>query len=105
MRSEPALLTDKARAVVKDKHKSLKKTGGSRSADHNRALCTEKKSSARKGKSKGGGNKSQKSATAHSAISKVQDDGGTTGSTGNRKSTNTERTGGKDILSAEKPVI
>ncbi|CAN0017593.1 unnamed protein product, partial [Sphacelaria rigidula] len=65
LRLEPSLLTDKTRAVVKDKFLSLKKTGTSRGSDHNRALFAGNKGSGYRSKKKGGG-KSQKSAAGSS---------------------------------------
>ena len=65
LRFEPDLLTDKTRAVVKDKFLSLKKTGTSRGSDHNRALYAGNKGSGPGSKKKGGG-KSQKSAAGKS---------------------------------------
>ena len=93
LRFEPTLLTDKTRAAVKDKFLSLKKAGGTRSTDHNRALFAGNRSPAPKGKGKGGGGSLQTPATRNDNNSQAQNQHNTTGKSSR---SNTKNTGGKE---------
>ena len=71
----------------------MKKAGGTRSTDHNRALFAGNRSPAPKGKGKGGGGSLQTPANGNGSNSQAQNRSNTTGKS---SQSNTKKTGGKE---------